>query len=229
MVYDDFSDVMLLFGGSDDTDAALAETWTYTASNDTWAQLTPTNSPPACTYAQMVYIGTGTSTKIYLFGGNDGTTYYNDVSLYDGSDWTQISTSGTPPTARTHHAIAYDPGSETILLFGGRDATGTLLADTWQLDLGNDTWTQITSSGPSARMAHGLAYDPTQEVFVLVGGTNNGGDTILNDTWHYDSSSGWVTASPTQSAPNVANHLLVYNSTNDNIILFTSGETWQYQ
>jgi hypothetical protein len=229
MVYDDNNNVMLLFGGSDDTDAALAETWTYNTTNDSWTQLTPTTSPPARTYAQMAYTGTGTNTEIYLFGGNDGTTYYNDVWRYDGSDWTQVSTNGTLPTARTHHAIAYNPVNDVILLFGGRDATGSLLADTWQLDLGNnDTWNQITSNGPSARMAHGLAYDPTNSNFVLVGGASNGGDTILNDTWHFEASN-WVQASPTQAAPNAAYHLLIYDSTNDNIILFTNGETWEYQ
>jgi hypothetical protein len=206
MVYDENNDVMLLFGGSDDTDAALAETWTYDTTNDSWTQLTPTNSPPARTYAQMVYTGTGTNTEIYLFGGNDGTTYYNDVWRYDGSDWTQVSTNGTPPAARTHHAIAYDSDNDTILLFGGRDATSTLLADTWQLDVGdNDTWRQITSSG-----------------------ANNGGDTILNDTWHFENSS-WTQASPAQAAPNSAYHLLIYDSTNDLFQLFVNGETWQYE
>lgn len=229
MVYDDNSGVFFLFGGSDDTDATLAETWTFNPTNDTWTQLSPTNSPPARTYAQMVYTGSGTTTEIYLFGGNGTTTYYNDVWRYNGSDWSQVTTGGTSPTARTHHAIAYDPTTDTILLFGGRDATGTLLADSWALDLSNDTWSQDISSGPSARMAHGLAYDATEDVFVLVGGTNNDGDTILNDTWHYDSTSGWVAASPTQAAPNAAYHLLVYDSTNDASILFTNGETWEYQ
>jgi hypothetical protein len=184
MVYDDNNNVFVLFGGSDDTDTALAETWTFNSTTDTWVQQSPITSPPARTYGQMAYTDSGAATEIYLFGGNDGTTYYNDVWRYDGSDWIQVSTNGTRPTARTHHAIAYDPGNDIILLFGGRDATGTLLADTWQLDVANnDTWSQITSSGPSARMAHGLAYDPTNDNFVLVGGTNNSGDTILNDTW----------------------------------------------
>lgn len=227
-VYDDNNEVIILFGGSDDTDAALAETWAFDASNDTWTQLAPTNSPPVRTYSQMVYTGTGTNTEIYLFGGNDGTTHYNDVWRYDGSNWAQVSTSGTPPVARTHHAIAYDSNNDTILLFGGRDATGALLADTWQLDLSTDTWSQILASGPSARMAHAMAFDPTTDTYVLVGGANNGGDTILNDTWHF-SSSNWTVVSPAQAAPNSAYHLLVYDSTNDSIILFTNGETWTYE
>ncbi|VAW42271.1 hypothetical protein MNBD_CHLOROFLEXI01-3101, partial [hydrothermal vent metagenome] len=229
MVYDDFNNVLLLFGGSDTTDAPLAETWTYSVASDSWTQLTPANAPPARSYSQMVYTGTGTNTEITLFGGNDGTTYYNDVWRYDGTNWAQVATSGSPPPARTHHAIAYDSTNDTILLFGGRNATGTLLADSWELDLSNDTWSQSGFSGPSARMAHGLAYDPTNDNFVLVGGANNDGDTILNDTWHYGNGSGWTIAAPTQSAPNTAYHLLVYDSTNDLFILFTNGETWQYQ
>ena len=229
MVYDDDNNVMLLFGGSDDSDEALAETWTFNAATDTWTQVTPTTSPPARTYAQMVYTGSDTTTEIYLFGGNDGTTYFNDVWRFDGSDWTQVTTGGTSPTVRTHHALAYDSTNDMILLFGGRDATGTLLADTWELNLSNDTWSQDTSSGPTARMAHGLTYDPTNDNFVLVSGASNDGDSILNDTWHYDSTSGWTAISPTQAAPSAAYLWLVYDSTNDQIILFTNGETWRYQ
>ncbi|VAW41735.1 hypothetical protein MNBD_CHLOROFLEXI01-1056, partial [hydrothermal vent metagenome] len=228
MVYDDANNVLLLFGGSDATDAPLAETWTYDVANDSWTQLTPANAPPARTYSQMVYTGDELNTEVYLFGGNDGTTYFNDVWHYDGADWSQVTTGGSSPPARTHHAIAYDSVNDTILLFGGRDATGTLLADSWELALSSDTWSQ-SGFGPSARMAHGLAYDPTNNDFVLVGGANSDGDTILNDTWRYDSGSGWVAASPTQSAPNAAYHLLVYDSANDLFLLFVNGEAWQYQ
>ncbi|MCP4420834.1 MAG: hypothetical protein GY805_29845, partial [Chloroflexi bacterium] len=198
-------------------------------SSNSWGQITSTTLPPARSYSQMVYAGDGINTEIYLFGGNDGTTYYDDVWRYDGTDWSQVTTGGSPPPARTHHAIAYDSVNDEILLFGGRNATGTLLADSWELDLSNDTWTQSGSSGPSARMAHGLAYDPTKGNFVLVGGSNNDGDTILNDTWHYDSGSGWTLASPTQAAPNTAYHLLIYDSTNDLFLIFVNGETWRYQ
>lgn len=229
MVYDENNDVMLVFGGSDYYDSSLSETWTFDGSD--WSQVSTANSPPARTYSQMVYTGSGTTTEIYLFGGNDGTTYYNDVWRYDGSDWSQVTTGGTSPTARTHHAIAFDPtdGTDgTIFLFGGRDVTGTQLADSWEYDVNTDSWSQSAFSGPSARMAHGLAYDATEGVFVLVGGANNDGDTILNDTWHYDSTSGWIVATPTQAAPNVAYHLLIYDSTNDLLLLFTNSETWQY-
>ncbi|MCP4421764.1 MAG: hypothetical protein GY805_34560, partial [Chloroflexi bacterium] len=229
MVYDDANNVLLLFGGSDATDTPLAETWTYSVSSNSWGQITTTTLPSARSYSQMVYTGDGVNTKIYLFGGNDGTIYFDDVWRYDGTDWSQVTTSGSPPPARTHHAIAYDSVSDEILLFGGRNATGTLLTDSWVLDLSNDTWSQSGSSGPAARMAHGLAYDPTNDNFVLVAGNNNDGDTILNDTWHYDSGSGWTLASPTQAAPNTAYHLLIYDSTNDLFLLFTNGETWQYQ
>lgn len=228
LVYDDASNEMLLFGGSDDTDVVLAETWAFNADNDTWTQLTPTTSPPARTYAQMVYTSTGTNTDIYLFGGNDGTTYYNDVWHYDGSNWAQVSTSGTAPTARTHHAIAYDSNNDTLLLFGGRDAIGTLLADTWQLDLSTDAWSQRVIIGPSARMAHGLVYDAARDEFVLVGGTSSSGDTILNDTWQFNSS-GWTAISPTQAAPRSAYHFLVFDNVTDVVWLFTNGEIWQYK
>lgn len=224
MVYADHISKTILFGGSDGGDRALAETWQYNGSE--WSQLTTTTTPPARTGHALAY--DSASDLIYLFGGHDGATYYDDLWQYDGSDWSQVTVNGGPPPARALPAMAYSSGDGRLLLFGGRDATGALLADTWSFDPATSAWSEDTASGPAARMAHGLVYDPTQAVFVLVGGAADDGDTILHDTWHYDGA-GWTEASPTTAAPTTAYHRLVYDNTKYRMVLFTNFETWEYK
>ncbi len=222
MVYD--GSRIVLFGGSNADDVALAETWSFNGTN--WAQLTPAASPPARSGHKMVEdLASG---DIYLFGGNDGVTYYNDLWLFDGSSWSQVIISGQSPPARTLHGLAYDTSNGTILIFGGRSSTGAFLNDIWSFDVGTNTWTEITASGPTIRQAMGLAYDPTLDTVILVGGVTNGGDTVLSGTWRFEEG-GWTAVDPTPITPGAAYFTLVYDSTNDVMLLFANGETWQYQ
>ncbi len=46
---------------------------------------------------------------------------------------------GVSPSARAAHAMAYDPVSKKVVLFGGYDAT-SYLGDTWSFD--GTTWTR---------------------------------------------------------------------------------------
>ena len=67
-------------------------------------------------------------------------------------DWTQLSTSGSTPSARRRHtAVLY--GSDMVI-FGGDD--GSEKNDAYKLDLQTNTWTQLSTSGstPSALGEH---------------------------------------------------------------------------
>lgn len=223
IAYDSGQDEMVLFGGSNAADEALAQTWIYDGSN--WVLQTPTNSPLARTEHRLVY-DPGTQ-KIYLFGGRNGETYYNDVWRYDGNNWTQITVSGQSPSARSFHALAFYPPTNTFLLFGGRNASGEFLSDTWAFNPVTNSWTQL-STGPLARQGHSLVYDPIQLRLVLVGGVTNGGDTILDDTWSYQESA-WSNTNAIPAAPAGIHHTLIYDSSDDALILFTNGETWRFK
>lgn len=52
------------------------------------------------------------------------------------------------PTVRTLHGMAYDANDNATLIFGGRTASGVFLNDTWSFDVGTNTWTEVTASGP---------------------------------------------------------------------------------
>lgn len=75
---------------------------------------------------------------------------------------------GATPAGRSRAAMAYDDATGTVLLFGGRSATGAALGDTWSWD--GDHWTQLhPAHAPSARSGAASAYDPDTGRVVLVG------------------------------------------------------------
>src|SRR5690349_3629812 len=112
------------------------------------------------------------------------------LSLLAGISHAQIvPTSGPPPTwrrlspavspsARAAHAIAHDPVSGNVVIFGGYNDTN-YLAETWTFD--GTTWTQATPlNSPSPRAAASLAYDAVAQALVLFGGFDGTG--YLGDT-----------------------------------------------
>ena len=209
---------------------ALNQTWEYT--NSTWIERFPATSPLSRTNHSLV---AGPNSSLYLFGGNDGNTYYNDLWKFENDNWSEIAISGGKPVPRTLAAMTYQPANDQgqltndhLLLFGGRTVTGTLLADLWAFDLSTETWQLLDDGGgggPPARMGHTLTYDPALGNAVLIGGVAADGHTLLDDTWLYQA--GWTQGGvkPGSTAP--AYHQAVY--TDNAIILMGNGEVWGYE
>src|SRR5215467_7602996 len=69
-------------------------------------------------------------------------------------NWMQLSTSNAP-SGRASAAMAYDPVSNKIVLFGGFGLSG-YLNDTWTFD--GTTWTKVqTSTAPVVRPPPAMA------------------------------------------------------------------------
>ena len=117
---------------------------------------------------------THTDGYMYIFGGiATPTIYYNDVyklNLTTGL-WTEVTTTGTPPTTRHgHSAIIYDG---YMYIFGGYDGT-TRYADTLKLNLTTYEWTTVSTSGtpPTGRYQHSAVYylDGSTPYMYIFGG-----------------------------------------------------------
>lgn len=179
MVYDEIYDVYILFGGQDDSNNPLGDTWKFDASN--WTQVSSDPSPAARYGASMVY--DPITQKIFLFGGV-GQTIFNDTWSFDTTSltWKQLSPSVSPPP-RCYASMIYDHASGRIVMFGGNAGQDVGLQDAWSFD-GNN-WIPISlSSSPSARTNASMAYDMDSDVIVLFGGYDElitGG--FLGDTW----------------------------------------------
>lgn len=115
-------------------------------------------------------------------------------AVTSGQSWLNITPSPYPsayPAARAAVGMAYDPLTETTLMFGGLDAAYNFYNDTWSGSGGN--WTPLISTAacaspgrcPNPRAYAGFAYDLNDREAVLFGGLSLTPSRFveLNDTW----------------------------------------------
>lgn len=105
--------------------------YTWELYSGQWWNVTPKTSPPARSYASMVY-DPGLH-GVLLFGGYsyETDTQNNLTWLFSDGSWTKKAPP-TPPSARDSMALALDGTGTVPILYGGYNAThGTLLNDTW--------------------------------------------------------------------------------------------------
>ena len=193
LVYDPIIGDSFLFGGDADAGSGLSplgDAWRWDGGQ--WTQLAPTTSPSSRSeHALTPTLQPGGG--LLLFGGADGPApgdVLNDTWVWDGTDWSPQSPLTSPPPRRGH-ALATDPKTGLVILFGGIDANGQALGDTWIWD-GSD-WSPQTLPGPLARGDHSLVSDPVGGGLLLFGGSN--GAQRLGDTWNWKDGI-WVERSP---------------------------------
>ncbi len=117
------------------------------------------------------------------FGGIvNAVGFVNAVKRFNGTSWVAVTTTGTAPTARGKSAMAVQPGTANVILFGGMNGTTTNnpLGDTFRLT--GTAWTPLNIPGPSPRFGHAMAVDQNRNGIVLYGGDDdNGAGSFLND------------------------------------------------
>ncbi|MBL8923715.1 MAG: hypothetical protein JNJ54_32975 [Myxococcaceae bacterium] len=194
-VFDSARRKLYVHGGYVDAASGDGTTWAFDVATTTWSVVS--TSGPARSYAAMAF--DPTRNVALLFGGriqpND--IDQNDVWQFNGTSWTQLTVSGTPPPAREDHSAFFDPVGNTLFIFGGfvspgdPDANGR--SDTWALSGfggGTPTWQQVSAAPvPPARWGAGVAYDPDRRLFVLFGGAGArfGANAVLRgDTWTFN-------------------------------------------
>lgn len=99
--------------------------------------------------------------------------------------WVQIETAADGPSPRWDHTLGADEEAGQLVLFGGRDAGGAPMGDTWLFDLEEETWTALDGSAPAPRFGHAIAVDQEARRLYLFGGQADG-TTFFNDAWVLD-------------------------------------------
>lgn len=174
---------MLLFGGTANgsgSGARFGDSWTWNGTN--WTQVATTGPTARFDHAMAFDNAAG---NIKLFGGNTQALpatggHQNDLWSWNGTAWTQITTTTAPP-ARRFHKMVFDSGRNKLVMFGGTAGGSTNFNDSWSYDATNG-WVQLSiPTGPSARHAHAMAYDEVRQELVMHGG--NIGPTYSAETW----------------------------------------------
>src|SRR5690606_13832007 len=108
--------------------------------------------------------------------------------------WQHIATAAaSPPDWRLGHAMAFDPQSGRVILFGGAflrwqfwPTPTTFYNDTWAYDGSSKKWIELVPNGsttaPSARWGHAMALHSASGFVILHGG---------NETWPFSPEQKW--------------------------------------
>ncbi|MFB9275395.1 cadherin-like beta sandwich domain-containing protein [Cohnella cellulosilytica] len=192
---------------------------TVTYGNDhlidyTWERMTGgTFKPNARDAAAMAY--DEKYNNVVMFGGEGNSSLLDDTWIWTGgaiNSWAEVLPT-TKPAKRKHAAMAFDPVSQSVILFGGEGQSGTLLGDTWKWD--GSFWTQMTGLTPSPSARSGAQMASDGQNLILFGGYTLSGSTKVpnRETWLWDGTS-WSNATPADpgdSPPGAYNGQMSFN------------------
>lgn len=108
--------------------------------------------------------------QMYLFGGTNGSHWFNDVWVYDPKTnaWTEMDCIGYIPAPREGHSAAIV--NDVMYVFGGRTEEGTDLGDLAAFRMPFKRWYTFQNMGPSPspRSGHSMTAHGKQ-IIVLAG------------------------------------------------------------
>ncbi|HKW42909.1 MAG TPA: kelch repeat-containing protein, partial [Thermoplasmata archaeon] len=135
MAYDSKADRMILFGGTNDfkpgpVNGRYNDTWAYDYDTNTWANMSPINSPSPRYHAGMAY--DSEIDRMILYGGiGDEKAPYETWSYdYGHNVWTLLNPDHNPPP-KALMGMAYDSQSKRSIMFGGNAGGNTPGNETW--------------------------------------------------------------------------------------------------
>ncbi|MGH7494708.1 MAG: Kelch repeat-containing protein [bacterium] len=108
---------MIIYGGQNN--GALRDIWAFDLNQNTWANLTPTDTPAGRWFPTNIY--DARHHRILIFGGNLGSVRTNDVWAFDlkANAWQQLSPGGMVPSEREGAAAVYIEAEDRMIVFGG--------------------------------------------------------------------------------------------------------------
>jgi putative ATP-grasp target RiPP len=175
-----------------------------------------------------------------LYGGNTYGALYGDTWAYSNvHGWVQLAPASSPPPLQGA-SLAYDPITQTAVLFGGNPfrigGSGNTTNQTWTWD--GATWSQqFPPVSPPARAwnaTNGMVFDSHLGRIVLFGGYTSQ-FVMRDDTWEWDGKTAtWQQRFPAHS-PSARVATLAYDESAKQVVLFggwTNGlaynDTWTY-
>lgn len=155
------------------------------------------STKPSARDGHAYTLGGGLLNKMYIIGGKNNSSYFNDTWYFDilSEEWIEVTTSGTSPSARSLSTCIYYRGDggggseKKIYLFGGHNGS-TYHNDVHILDLSTDengSWSNVTISGssPNVMSGHTMNYLPGSDCFLVFGGFS-GSSSYYNDIWKFN-------------------------------------------
>ena len=144
-IYDPVRDRMIMYGGVDNQNSPLSDTWALSLSGTpTWTQLAPLGTAPTLVWTGAVYDPIR-DRMLVLSGAGDNSGSIWSLSLKFEPAWFRIPAGGSVFTARLYHNAVYQPDDDLVLGFNGATTDGNFaLTDTQRLDCAGGYWLETS-------------------------------------------------------------------------------------
>ncbi|MCK4444225.1 MAG: Ig-like domain-containing protein, partial [Thermoplasmata archaeon] len=222
MAYDSTNQVCVLFGGMNSTGGIHKDTWEYDVNTNSWEETSPFFGPKEMVSNPLAFDSSAGKTILVGqdFAAGDMQTWAYDASL---DSWTLQTTGGI--TTRGSHAMAYSVSGVRTVVFGGAEGMN-VLGDTWEYEYSTKVWTNFFTSGPQARYDAAMTYHSSEGAVYLFGGRTPA--AFFPDTWKRPTiTQTWEPVTVLDYPDPRANPALVYDSTNDYLIMCCGNDMTQ--
>ena len=191
LTFDPLGSRVILYGGKDDANLSMTETWAFDSAERTWKRITtPGKTPPGSEDHTTIY--DPAAHRLILYGGEQGPTTNKLWSLdLKTSTWKELTNSQVP--RRESHTAVYDSRGKRMVVFGGIDRTREDLYEVWAMDLDPasptfEKWQDLSvaEGRPPGRIDHAAIYDPVRNRMVFHGGWMKTRQGLLGDTWAFN-------------------------------------------
>ncbi len=214
MAYDEANQRVILFGGWNDQEGLLGDTWAW--DGESWTEIESNSGRPAPRFLHAMSYDRQKQ-RVVLVGGRNRDGSLPDVWVLKDDRWSPLEEGLSGPGPREAHQLAYDSAGDQVVLFGGRNDAG-VYDDLWALS--GDQWSEVAVSGPrpTAREDHAMTYDSSREVVVVHGGRERWNGPRLGDSWEFDGQR-WIRVADEWRGPTPrSSHTLTYFPTTGEIL-----------
>jgi hypothetical protein len=131
LIYDEESDVVIMFGGWLGGDDVLGDLWAYDFNSNTWTELEFSGEPhKRCRYGRAYDPKRDVVVFTHGFGGEDGDLDDTWTYDYNTNTWKEVNMLNSPPEKRHCFQIALDTKHDVIIFQGGSDGINAY-PDSW--------------------------------------------------------------------------------------------------
>ncbi|RLN98277.1 hypothetical protein BBJ28_00003559 [Nothophytophthora sp. Chile5] len=140
---------MFIFGGYDGRDGNyFNDLFYFNFDSQRWDQMPSVaedRPEPRTDHIMVLH-----SSSIYIFGGYNGSSRFNDLCGYDivAKRWSQLQTAGVVPSRRFGHSGVVHNATNRLIIFGGWDGRDTL-NDLFEYNFVTNEWRKVETSGNS--------------------------------------------------------------------------------
>lgn len=168
-----------VFGGGDANREATSRAFQLSLPDHEWTEVV-TNGGPTPRYKHAA-IKLSRNSALIVGGRTFGTDVESDAWIWDGRNWTLVSSSLLGEGIYRHAMTLVE--NRTLWIFGGIDDSLQRHDRMWKVDI--ETWEAVridTPAPPNRRASHALEYVASLQALVAYGGTCSDDSTL----WLFD-------------------------------------------